>query len=43
VEHRYGLGGLLTEADKILIRESLAALREHVIARILEIEAGPVV
>jgi len=41
VEHRYEVGGSLTEADRIVIRESIAILREHIVARILEIEASP--
>ena len=39
VEHRYDMGGRMTESDRILVRESVATLRDHVILRILEIEA----
>jgi hypothetical protein len=39
VEHRYDIGGGLDESDKIAIRESVALLREHVEARILDFEA----
>ncbi len=38
VDFRYDVGGRIREADKVLIRESVAALRKHVIVRILEIE-----
>ena len=41
VEFRYDAGGSLQENERIVIRESVTALREHVIARILEIEASP--
>ncbi len=36
---RYDLGGHLSASDKVLIRESVAALRQHIHARILALEA----
>jgi len=41
VEFRYDVGAVIADAEKAVIQESVAALRKHVIARILEIEATP--
>jgi hypothetical protein len=40
VELRYDTGGSLQEGERIVSRQSVATLREHVIARILEIESA---
>jgi predicted RecB family nuclease len=41
VKLRYDLGAKLTDAERLAMRESVAQLREHVVARILELERPP--
>ncbi len=38
VQLRYDLGAKLTDDERLAMRESVATLREHVVARILELE-----
>jgi HEPN domain-containing protein len=40
VQHRYDLNDALSEHERRLMRESVVKLREHVVARILELERG---
>ena len=40
VELRYDVGAALSEQERLALRESIATLREHVVARILELEQG---
>jgi hypothetical protein len=42
VEHRYDVGGSLTADDRTAVRASVAILREHILARILEIEGSSI-
>ncbi len=41
VEHRYGLSDLLSEEERTAMLETVVLLREHVVARILELERQP--
>jgi len=40
VELRYDVGNSILESERIVIRETVGALRKHVIARILDIEVS---